>query len=450
MKVNENRRYTIALLSLGTLLFLSKLWEGDLRGDSIFYAEVAKELLRTGDWITLHHGLHPYFNKPPLLFWLTAITYKIFGISDFGARLWSPLLAFFAGLMFYKLCLNWFDQKVAFLSALILFLTKDYVKDNMGLRLDSAVILSIIAYLYFTFNAKNKYHMLLAALSLGFGLLSKGIQAFYGPIIAFCYGIISKDERFKLYPFIFSCILGLALFLGWAIAVYLRNGDQFVNTFFFEQILGRATGSFSSYSKGKIHYLEVLLENYWPWILLFPFGLYSLIKEATRRQKILVICWLVIISLSLYFPEPEYGRYLLPLYPAMAIPQGYFIAKFMDHKKIEKLATLIIYLSFVLFIFINIFPIQIHKIRYERLRELKPLIEYYEKRGENVFVLWPKLRTYSAVLFYLDLPPHKVIFSKDAAFEGLLITEVANRVKLPADCTEIFSNEEFVLLKCPQ
>ncbi len=71
------------------------------------YAEIAREMFASGDWLTPRYNDYKYFEKPPLQAWMTALTYTLFGVGEWQARLWSALTSYFAvfavGLTAYKL-----------------------------------------------------------------------------------------------------------------------------------------------------------------------------------------------------------------------------------------------------------------------------------------------------------------------------------------------------------
>src|SRR5262245_56989420 len=81
------------LLALSLLLFLPKLGMPLLDPDEGLYASIAREMLTRGDWIVPHVNGLPYLEKPPLYFWLTALTFKLFGPSEWATRLWSAISA---------------------------------------------------------------------------------------------------------------------------------------------------------------------------------------------------------------------------------------------------------------------------------------------------------------------------------------------------------------------
>src|SRR5438128_6280490 len=81
------------LLALSLLLFVPKLGIPLLDPDEGLYAEIAREMVTSGDWVIPHVNGLPYLEKPPLYFWLTALTFQLFGPSEWATRLWSAISA---------------------------------------------------------------------------------------------------------------------------------------------------------------------------------------------------------------------------------------------------------------------------------------------------------------------------------------------------------------------
>jgi len=451
MKLDATAKtHLLALTVLGTTVLLSKLWQGDMRGDSLFYAEVAKEILKTGDWLTMHFAYEPYFNKPPLLFWLTAINYKLFGVTSFSARFWSPFIALLCGLALYLLASQVFDRKVAFLSAMILFMTRDFIKDNMGLRMDSTVTLSIILFVLFLWSGTSWRHTIGAGAALSIGLLAKSYAGLYGPLIFGLYLVLMGRWRRLLSPsFIKAIALGLLFFSLWLIPVWIANGESFLRAFVGREAIATLTGM-KPYSKGKIYYLKVLLQTYWPWLPLLPLALWKVWGKAPREGRILVLSWIAVVAFSLLFPKPEYGRYMMPLYPAFALAIGFFLGGLMKRETIDKLAKTALVGGTVAFFIINIFPLQLHKISYAKLRELKPLVDYHRAQGlTEVYVYRTRYRTPHAVIFYLDVVPKALKSLADLPVQGLVIAESRGRGDLlTGPCTEQLYNGSYSLFVC--
>src|SRR5689334_21558130 len=85
-------RRGVALVTFAAAVtMMARLWEGDLFRDEVLYAAVAKQILVRHEWLNLYLGGDPYWNKPPLLFWLAALAYRVGGISTFTAKLFPAL-----------------------------------------------------------------------------------------------------------------------------------------------------------------------------------------------------------------------------------------------------------------------------------------------------------------------------------------------------------------------
>ena len=88
----SNFPFIFLLLLVAALALLWKLGAGSLAAwDEAIYAQVSKEILRSGDWLTPHWQYQPWFEKPPLFLWSTAFLYRLFGINEFWARVPAAL-----------------------------------------------------------------------------------------------------------------------------------------------------------------------------------------------------------------------------------------------------------------------------------------------------------------------------------------------------------------------
>ena len=404
---------------IGALFYLSKLWQGDLRGDSLFYAEIAREILKTKDFFTLHFAGSPYFNKPPLLFWLTALTYKVFGVNTFSAKIWSSLNAVLSGFALYFLARVLFDRKTALLSAAILLLTRDFIKDNVAFRMDSTLVLFTI--LYMLFLLKNR--AALSGVSLGLALLTKGLAGFI-PILIAVFSSIFLGRKFFRCTLI-SIPLGFLIFSPWFFVELKLYGDTFLRVFLMKESIGRVLGTSFSFSKGKIYYLKNLVETYWPWLALLPISLYKIAKGEEKEQKALIFTWILVVGVSLLFPKPEYGRYLMPIYPAFSLAIGYTLGTWLSEDTVNRIRDRTIPFFVFSFILLNILPVKLHREAYKDLRALKPAVEFLG--GRPILYKPSNSRVYQATVFYID-PSVKVV--KRPLNGKIILTEKKNLKEL--------------------
>src|SRR2546428_9570285 len=108
------------LLALSLLLFFVKLGMPFLDPDEGLYATIAHEMLSRGDWIIPHMNGLPYLEKPPLYFWLTALTFQLFGLSEWATRLWSALAALGTVLLTWRIGRRLYGRRAGLLAGLVI------------------------------------------------------------------------------------------------------------------------------------------------------------------------------------------------------------------------------------------------------------------------------------------------------------------------------------------
>jgi 4-amino-4-deoxy-L-arabinose transferase-like glycosyltransferase len=112
---------SIGVLGLALLLLFYRLGDGSLHDwDESIYAQVAKEMVLSNSWMTLSWNGTPFFHKPPLYFWLTALTYKLIGVSEFAARLWPAIFGFGVVVLTFVLGVRLRSWVVGAIAALLL------------------------------------------------------------------------------------------------------------------------------------------------------------------------------------------------------------------------------------------------------------------------------------------------------------------------------------------
>src|SRR5881296_2498929 len=105
---------------LATALLAGRLAEGDLIGDPVIYAAAAKSMLVRSEWATLYLAGQPFFDKPPLVVWLAALAFELFGVSTWSARLPGVALGIAACLVLWRLGACLFDERVGLAAGAIL------------------------------------------------------------------------------------------------------------------------------------------------------------------------------------------------------------------------------------------------------------------------------------------------------------------------------------------
>src|SRR5918993_3370300 len=118
--IPEVHSITLPLLLLAALTFFTGLGRGAITdSDEAFYAESAREMVASGDWLTPHYNYEPRFQKPVLYYWLTSATYLVTGPSELGARLWAAIAGLGLVLVTAAAGRRWYDETTGLLAGAI-------------------------------------------------------------------------------------------------------------------------------------------------------------------------------------------------------------------------------------------------------------------------------------------------------------------------------------------
>ncbi|MCA9112723.1 MAG: glycosyltransferase, partial [Planctomycetaceae bacterium] len=184
----------LIMLTAGFLLFQGLAYPL-VEPDEGRYAEIGREMLRSGDWIIprLHH--EPYLDKPPLFYWLCATSFSLFGPTDWAARLVPALSAWLTVVVTYLFGCRLLGRTSAFLGTMTLTLSFGFVACGRFLILDSLLALLVVSSLFAAHEAVCGQRLqwgwwLASAMLCGLGVLTKGPVALVllGPVVlAHCW-----------------------------------------------------------------------------------------------------------------------------------------------------------------------------------------------------------------------------------------------------------------------
>ncbi len=314
-------------------------------------AQIARNMLTSGDWVTAHIDRIAYLEKPPLLYWMTAVSYKIFGVHDWSARL--PIVLGAIGLCWLTAAFGiWaFGKRAGFYAGLCMATCVGLFLFTRILIPDVILTLTITAAMWGFLRAideEEKHPFLWAALiyvNLGLGLLLKSLIGVVFPVaaallyLAFTRQLFSAKVWRRLHPFVGTVIV-LAIAAPWHILATLRNPPTFAWTlhsgpgdyhgflwFFFinEQLLRFLNMRYPR------DYNTVPRAYFWLFhlIWMFPWSVYipAIVKQSFRpvdragRARLLALCWIGFILVFFTFSTTQ-EYYSMPCYPAFALLIG--------------------------------------------------------------------------------------------------------------------------------
>lgn len=328
--------------------------------DEPVYAETPKEMFRYNDFISPRIFGEYWYDKPPMYYWLVALSYKIFGINDFAARFPSASLAVICIFAMWYFGNKIFNQRIGMTSALILLTSIEYFYLGKAAVTDITLNLFLTCSL-FSFITKKYYLFYFFA---GLAVLTKGpIGLFFPGVIVIIYLIVTKNlkELTKI-----KLPLGIVIFsiiaLPWYIVMYHLHGSIFIDTFLGFHNLTRFTTP--EHPSGVIwyYYIPVLLIGFFPWNALLIQSIYhSFIHYRDKFNELVFLnIWFIVVFLFFSISQTKLVSYILPMYPPMAMLVGWYIDKLSNNYYNAKrqyswsILSCILIIGFVIGAFLNI------------------------------------------------------------------------------------------------
>jgi 4-amino-4-deoxy-L-arabinose transferase-like glycosyltransferase len=326
----------LAVLAVSAITFFFGLGRlGFLGPDEPRYAEVAREMFASGDYISTRLCGCLWFEKPVLLYWMSAAGYHLFGVNEFAARLPTALAALATVVLLYVALRRLALPRLALAAALVLSTSGIFVAyarvATPDILLTAAMTAALLAAMLST-NAgvrMRSVYWMLSGLSMGLGMLAKGlvVVVLVGAILA-GYLLISKQLKSVRWR---DCIAGFVVFLAiagtWYIPVTMRHGWSFIEEFFVRHHFQRYTTNEFGHPQPVYFFLAVALAGTAPWLFfLIPAAarLRSLKQQTDNRSSLLTLAWVWVVVPILFFSfsESKLPGYILPIFPALAVIIG--------------------------------------------------------------------------------------------------------------------------------
>jgi len=303
-----------------------------LEPDEGRYAEIPREMLVTGDWITPHLNGMVYLEKPPLQYWATAIAYSIFGVNEFSSRIYSITLALLAIPLAYLAARRISGDDATGRAAAVALAVSPYfllighlnLLDGAFATLLAAALTSFIYAQLADEPRRTRGFMLACWAALAAALLQKGIVVFVlcgGTLVA--YTVVARDvsvwRRLYLLP---GLAILLAMTAGWFVLVAQRN-PGFLRFFFIHEHFER--------------FLTTVHKHSEPWWYFVPFGLLAVIpflghvipavrqawsqgaRSAGFRPALFMLLWCAVVFAFFSASGSKLATYIMPCVPFLAV-----------------------------------------------------------------------------------------------------------------------------------
>jgi 4-amino-4-deoxy-L-arabinose transferase-like glycosyltransferase len=313
------RRWIFAALAAVSvaLLYLTSLTAmGMYSTDEPRYADIGRAMAHTGDWITPRLWGHPWFEKPPLLYWMTAAGFRLELGTDLAPRLPMALLSVAFLVFFWWRLRQLWDERIAACATAILATTGGWLAYSHVAVTDLPVSVFFSAAVLLALAPPGREpHRVAAAASLGLAVLAKS-----GPPLLLFLPVLFFDRRnWKRWFASWPIVVFAAVALPWHIVATVRNGWELPYILFVQQQFGRFLNSSRQHTQKWWFYLPVFLGLLFPWFAMLPLA----VRHATADRRFRTLAAIAVLGLIFFSASVnKLPGYVLPLVPVTCILIG--------------------------------------------------------------------------------------------------------------------------------
>ncbi len=351
-----NKQQWLAFVGL-LVVIITGIWIDVMDIDAAQYASISREMLNSGHYLQVFDAGKDYLDKPPFLFWVSAISMKLLGVGNFGYSLPSLLMAGVAVFSTYRLSLLYYSPQRARLAAWILGCSQGFILMNHDVRTDTVLmgwVIFSIWQLTLWFRQQQLIHLLTGAAGIALGMMTKGPIALLVPAFALGSQLMMQRELKALFQWQHLLALlwiGLLLLpMSWGLyqqfdlhpekIVNNAQGVSGLRFFYWTQSFGRITGESTWNNNANIFFLlQNMLWSFLPWIICFLIALFLEIKKLTTsrfkidsHQEVISAMGFLLTYLSLGLSKYQLPHYIFVAFPLAAIITSGFFEDLMEGK----------------------------------------------------------------------------------------------------------------------
>jgi 4-amino-4-deoxy-L-arabinose transferase-like glycosyltransferase len=310
-------RMLTALIVLSAVVLFFRLGANRLQSwDEAVYAECAKEMVQSRDYLTPHWNQEKFLQKPPLAIWASAVLFRIFGVSEVAARTSSVLCGIGCVVLTFLIGRVFLSEVAALFAGLILLITPHFNfyarQGSMDVPLTFWVLLAFFAFLK---TEKDSRWWILVGVASGLAVLTKGIAA--GPLLlAIPIALLIRRQRLTKYSW-----LGIASLLviagSWHVVMLALHGREFFQEYFRLQILNRSASVIDAGPQSPLYFVVILFYGLLPLSILLPFAAWRVWKQINFPLVLLIFAGLTFLAYSII--PTKHPWYIVPIYPVTAL-----------------------------------------------------------------------------------------------------------------------------------
>ena len=331
MKLFDNK-WLILLVTLAGIAYTIGLFIDLLEPDACQYANIGMEMLQKKSFLEVFYRGENYLDKPPLVFWLSALSYSIMGVSNFAYRFPSFLFTILGVYSSYRLASSLYNKKVGLITVIILITCQGYFLFNHDVRADTMLTGSVIFgiwQLYEFLNNNKIKNLILGFVGIGFAMLSKGPIGLVLPVLAFAPDFIyrGKWKNFIKWQWLIGLAVLTLVLTPMTIGLYRQFGANGLQFYFWKQSFGRITGeNIWNNHPGPFLLYSSFMWAFMPWCILAVYAVFDRlkmifleIKNKLPRTEIFTISGIVLTFYSLTRSHYQLPHYIFLIFPLFAV-----------------------------------------------------------------------------------------------------------------------------------
>jgi 4-amino-4-deoxy-L-arabinose transferase-like glycosyltransferase len=329
--------FIIALLALAAI-YLAGLQIDVMDVDASQYASISLEMLQKSEYLQVQHLGREYLDKPPLLFWTSALAFKLFGVQNWSYKIFSLLFSVLAMYSTYRFAKLYYSQQIAVWSALMLASCQAMFLINNDVRTDTMLVGAVMFAIWQIadyLQTGRAINIIGAAMGIALAMLAKGPIGLMVPVLAFGSDWVFKGQwrNFFRWQWLVAVLLVGVLLWPMLHGLYLQHGSFGPYFYFWAQSFGRLTGDnpfinsgISKQPPSPFFFVHTFLWSFLPWSLLTIGGIFtalsSLFKNTLRvpaTEEVITLWGFILPFVALSFSEYKLPHYIYVMFPFAAI-----------------------------------------------------------------------------------------------------------------------------------
>ncbi|HEY1871247.1 MAG TPA: glycosyltransferase family 39 protein [Chitinophagaceae bacterium] len=348
-------------IGIAILLNFTGLFNTIMGPDAALYASISKNMAIKNDYINLYYAGKDWLDKPHFPFWITAFSFKLFGINTWAYKLPAILFLMMGAYYTYLFAKNLYNKNIALLAVLILLTAQHIVLSDNDVRAEpylTGLIIASLYHFYKSYTLKNNLHLLAASVFTACAIMTKGMFALV-PIGSAVLGelIIKKNwkELFQLRWLIALALIGIFILpelyclyqqfdLHPEKTVFEKTNVSGIRFFFWDSQFGRFFNTGPIKGKGNpLFYFHTVLWSFLPWSILLIMAIATFIRKNFRkRYDHEWYCLSAALASFLFFSASQFQlpHYLNIIFPFFAIIVAQYLYGINTERTVNRISLI--------------------------------------------------------------------------------------------------------------